>query len=222
MHRADSYNRLSRWYDALATRSERQAAEAGWRQLGLRAGERVLELGPGTGHGLKAAAQATGPTGRVVGLDLAEGMLRVARARLRRAGMADKVALHHGDATHLPYAASAFDAVTMTFSLELFEAPDLAEVLGECRRVLRPGGRLGVVAMAQQHPPRLPVRFYLFAHARWPALVDCRPIPVRRCIEAAHFEIVSAVRLSVWGLPVDAVTAAKPSGPTSQPVYNSI
>ncbi len=210
MHRADSYNRLSRWYDMLASRSERQAAEGGRRQLALCAGERVLEIGPGTGHGLTAAAQATGSTGRVVGLDLAEGMLRVARARLRRAGLAERVALHHGDATHLPYPASAFDAVTLSFTLELFEAHDLAEVLGECHRVLRPGGRLGVVAMAQQDPPGLPVRLYLFAHARWPAVVDCRPIPVRECVEAAHFKVVAAVRFSVWGLPVDAVTAARP------------
>jgi len=209
MRRANNYNRLSRWYDALAGGSERQAAEQGWRQLDLRPGERVLELGPGTGHGLAAAAQAVGPAGRVAGLDLAEGMLQVARARLRAIGLAQRVALHHGDAMRLPYPAGAFDAVSMTFTLEVFDAPDLAQVLGECHRVLRPGGRLGVVAMARQEPPGLPVRLYLWAHARWPALIDCRPIAVRESVEAAHFDIVAAARLSVWGLPVDAVTATK-------------
>jgi ubiquinone/menaquinone biosynthesis C-methylase UbiE len=204
-----SYNRLSGWYDALAGGSERQAAEQGWRQLAWHAGERVLELGPGTGHGLKAAAQTTGDTGRVVGLDLAEGMLRVARARLSAAHLAERVALHQGDATRLPYPSDAFDAISMSFALELFDPPDLADVLSECWRVLRPGGRLGVVAMAQQAPPSLIVRLYLFAHMHWPALVDCRPIPVRECLEAAHFKVTAAARLSVWGLPVDAVTASK-------------
>ena len=205
----ESYNCLSRWYDALASGSERRAAEQGWQQLGLHAGERVLELGPGTGHGLTAAAQAVGLAGRVLGLDLAEGMLTVARARVRAAGLAERVALHHGDATRLPYPAATFDAVSMSFTLELFDSPDLAEVLGECRRVLRPGGRLGVVAMSDQDPPRLPVRLYLWAHTHWPALVDCRPIQVCACLEAAQFQITAVTRLSVWGLPVEAVTATK-------------
>jgi ubiquinone/menaquinone biosynthesis C-methylase UbiE len=209
MHRADSYNRLSRWYDALAGGSEQQAAEQGWRQLGLRAGERVLEVGPGTGHGLKAAAQAVAPEGRVAGLDLAIGMLRVARARLEAAGLAGSVALHHGDAARLPYPSSAFDAVSMCFTLELFDVPDRVEVLGECRRVLRTGGRLGVVAMAQQEPPGLPARLYLGAHRLWPAVIDCHPIPVRACLEAAQFQVIAATRLSVWGLPVEAVTARR-------------
>ncbi len=137
-------------------------------------------------------------------------MLRVARTRLRSAGLAERVALHHGDATRLPYPAGAFDVVSMTFSLELFEAPDLAEVLSECHRVLRPQGRLGVVAMARQKPPGLPVRLYLWAHTHWPSLVDCHPIAVRECLEAAHFKVVAAARLSVWGLPVDAVVATRP------------
>ncbi len=208
MHRADSYNRLSRWYDALAG-NERQAAEQGWRQLDLRAGERVLEVGPGTGHGLKAATQAVGPAGGVAGLDLAIGMLRVARARLRAAGLAARVALHHGDATRLPYSNGTFDAVSMCFTLELFDAPDRAEVLGECRRVLRTGGRLGVVAMAAQDPPGLPVRLYLWAHRHWPAVIDCRPIAIRACLEAAQFQVTAVTRLSLWGLPVEAVMANK-------------
>jgi ubiquinone/menaquinone biosynthesis C-methylase UbiE len=204
-----SYNRLSRWYDVLAGGSERLAAEHGWRQLKLGTGECVLELGPGTGRGLTAAAQAVGIAGRVVGLDLAEGMLRVARARLKAAGLAERVALHHGDAVRLPYPANIFDVIFMSFTLELFDTPDLGQVLGECRRVLRPGGRLGVVAMAQQDPPGLPVQLYLWAHTHWPTLVDCRPIPVRICLEATQFQIIAATRLSVWGLPVEAVTARR-------------
>ncbi len=177
--------------------------------MDLRPGERVLEIGPGTGHGLNAAAQAVGPAGGVAGLDLAIGMLRVSRARLKAAGMAGRVALHHGDAARLPYPSGAFDAVSMCFTLELFDEPDRAEVLGECRRVLRPGGRLGVVAMAEQDPPGLPVRLYLWAHRQWPAVVDCRPIAVRACLEAAQFQVTAITRLSVWGLPVEAITANK-------------
>ncbi len=205
-----TYNRLSRWYDALAGGSEAQCVALGLAQLRPQAGERLLEIGFGTGRSLVALAQAVGASGRVAGVDLSDGMLKKARARLEKAGLAERVELKNGDAARLPFEADAFDAVFMSFTLELFDTPEIGAVLGECRRVLRGGGRIGVAAMSSEGGrPGVAVRLYAWARAILPAIVDCRPIPVSGSLAAAGFQVVEAARQSIWGLPVAVVTAQK-------------
>lgn len=204
-----SYNRLSQWYDALAGSSEQECVAAGLRQLNISPGEKVLEIGFGTGNSLVALAQAVGATGKVWGIDLSEGMLKRARAKVKAAGFAEKVELKNGDAAHLPFEANTFDAAFMSFTLELFDTPEIAVVLDECRRVLQAGGRMGVVAMSKTDTPGTAARLYDWAHLKFPAVVDCRPIPVRASIATAGFQIMEAISLAVWGLPVEVVTGRK-------------
>jgi ubiquinone/menaquinone biosynthesis C-methylase UbiE len=83
---AASYSRLSRWYDRLAG-SEALHIAAGLRLLNVQPGERVLEVGFGTGRSLIALAHAVGSTGQVIGVDLAEGMIAVAREQIRKDAM---------------------------------------------------------------------------------------------------------------------------------------
>jgi SAM-dependent methyltransferase len=103
-------------------------------------GERVLDVGCGTGVLAREAAVRAGPAGRVVGLDLNEGMLAVAR-RLR-----PEIDWRHGDALDLPFADHAFDVVASQFALMFF--PDRPRALREMWRVLAPGGRLAVAVCA--------------------------------------------------------------------------
>jgi len=205
-----NYNRLSRWYDGLAGRAEKKYRHLGLQALDPRAGERILEIGFGTGQCILVLAKAVGQGGKVCGIDISQGMLAVAEKRLRKAGIGEWVDLRIGDAVQLSFEPGSFDAVFMSFVLELFDAPEVPLVLGECRQVLRPGGRIGLVAMALPDKPGIAVRLYEWFHARWPALVDCRPILVREALREAGFIIESAQRLKMWGLPVDVILGCKP------------
>lgn len=202
-----SYDRLSRWYDRLAGRSEGVARDIGLRQLRVAVGERILEIGFGPGRGLVALAASAGAAGRVYGLDISTGMCAVARARLRRAGLLQRAQLCAGDAFALPFEDASLDVVFMCFTLELFDTPDIPVVLSECRRVLDPHGRMGVVSMLQSERASVPLHLYNWAHRVMPALVDCRPIPAQALVEQAGFGVREVALNSMWGLPVQIVLA---------------
>ncbi|MGC9467592.1 MAG: methyltransferase domain-containing protein [Anaerolineae bacterium] len=68
----DAYDKLSRWYDALAGAAESSLRELGLQQLDAQYGERVLEIGFGTGHALLTLARAVGKHGHVFGIDISD------------------------------------------------------------------------------------------------------------------------------------------------------
>ena len=96
------YDRISRGYDLMADGSEHAIRERGIRALCLSPGERVLEIGYGTGHGLVSLANVVGQTGEVHGVDVSAGMTAVARARIESAGLRN-VTLTVGDACGLGF-----------------------------------------------------------------------------------------------------------------------
>lgn len=201
-----NYNRLSGWYDLLAG-SERRYTDAGLDLLRVMPGETVLEVGFGTGRALAVLARSAGGAGRVYGIDLSDGMIRVTRARLKAGGWSGQVDLLGGDAARLPFSASQFHAIFMSFTLELFDTPEIPLVLQECARVLRQGGRLGVVALSRKGELGPMVMLYEWAHRTWPNYIDCRPIVVHDELQSAGFHILESLRMSMWGLPVDIVVA---------------
>jgi demethylmenaquinone methyltransferase/2-methoxy-6-polyprenyl-1,4-benzoquinol methylase len=115
-------------------------------RAGIRPGERVLDLATGTGD---LALAASGDGGVVAGLDLAPGMIRLARLKPGAAAVRFLV----GDMTSLPLAAASVDVVTTGYGLR--NVPDLDRAIAEIARVLRPGGRF------------LSLDFERPAHAGW-------------------------------------------------------
>ena len=202
------YDKISSVYDLLAEHSEGPVRQIGLDQLALAPGERVLEIGYGTGHCLVQMAEAVGPEGKVFGIDLSEGMRARARERVEREHLSDTVELSCGDTTHLPYPDGSMDAVFMSFALELFDTPEIPQVLAGCARVLRPGGRIGVVAITKEGKEGFAVEAYEWTHQHFPNLLDCRPIFVRRALEDAGFSIRNATIANMW-VPVEVVVGAK-------------
>ena len=205
-----SYNRLSRWYDLVAGGTEKKYRDWGLEKLAAQPGERILEIGFGTGHCLVALAKAVGPTGRVTGLDISDGMLAIARGRLQQEGLDERTDLHLGDAAKLDFIEmGSMDGVFMSFTLELFDNPEIPRVLQEIDRILKPGGRLAVVSMTKTTPPGLAVRIYEWFHEQMPAYADCRPIFARLALEQNGFAIQDVSVSSMWGLPVEIVLGTK-------------
>ena len=201
-----SYNRLARWYDWFAG-SEAVFTRAGLDLLNAQPGERVLEIGPGTGGALLELAKQVTPAGLAVGIDLSEGMLRRAQAKARE--RADQPCLVMSDAVCQPVACHSFDGVFFSFTLELFSEVEILRVLAEARRVLRSGGRLSVVSLRLPPHPDLAVRIYQWLNHRFPALIDCRPIRLNEILIESGFEIQNSQSRSMWGLAVQ-ITTAKP------------
>jgi demethylmenaquinone methyltransferase/2-methoxy-6-polyprenyl-1,4-benzoquinol methylase len=119
------------------------------RLAAIQPGDRVLDVGCGTGELALLAARAAGRAGQVVGVDIAEGMLGVCRQKIAGHPLADRLRFLRADAQGLPFPDSSFDAVISGFMLRNVASLDRA--LAEMVRVLRPGGRLAVMELT--HPP---------------------------------------------------------------------
>lgn len=202
------YNKISKFYDLLADRSEAPVRNAGLEKLAPHAGEKILEIGFGTGHILVELAKAVGDKGKIYGIDLAEEMLERTEPLLKKKGLSKRVELTCGDAAKLPYPGNFMNAIFMSFTLELFDTAEIPKVLAECRRVLKPAGRIVVVGMSKEGDADLMVKAFEWTHRHFPNFLDCRPIFVRRSLEDAGFEISDASLTNMW-IPVEIILAAK-------------
>jgi demethylmenaquinone methyltransferase/2-methoxy-6-polyprenyl-1,4-benzoquinol methylase len=176
--------------------------------LDAKPGEQLLEIGFGTGHCLIELAKSVGPEGMVHGIDISENMLARTEDLLESENLAHRVALLCGDAEQLPYGSETMDGVFMSFTLELFHTPTIPRVLAECRRVLRPAGRIVVVGLSKEGEGGLMIRVVEWTHRHFPNLLDCRPIYIRRALEAADFRVKNTERRSMW-VPVEVILAVK-------------
>ena len=137
-------------------------------RVGIRPGERVLELGPGPGAFTVDAARRAGPQGRIIAVDIQPEMIARVEQRVREAGLAN-VETHVAGACELPLESESIDRAFLVTVLP--EIPDRNRALAELWRVLKPGGRLSITEE--------------FMDPDYPF-----PLETIRRVEAAGFELV--------------------------------
>jgi ubiquinone/menaquinone biosynthesis C-methylase UbiE len=192
------YNKIAKAYDILAEHSEAPVRKAGLEMLNAQSGQKVLEIGFGTGHSLVELAKSVGPSGKVYGIDLSEKMVEISLKRAHQEGINGQIELTCGDALYLPYESEILDGVFMSFTLELFDTPDIIRVLAECRRVLKPAGRIVVVGMSRVMPNGLVMEVFEWTHRHFPNYLDCRPILIQQALEDAGFKIRESKIMKMW------------------------
>jgi demethylmenaquinone methyltransferase/2-methoxy-6-polyprenyl-1,4-benzoquinol methylase len=193
---AEMFDGVAERYDltntVLSFGRDRAWRRATRRALGLRPGERVLDVGAGTGVSTAELAQSGA---YAVGADLSLGMLRAGRRA--RPG----VPLLAGDALALPFREGVFDAVTISFALR--NVVDVAAALRELARVTRPGGRLVVCEFS--HPTNAAFRTVYLSY-----LMRSLPTVARAVATNPDAYVYLAESISAW--PDQRVLAARVAG----------
>jgi len=167
-------------YDA-ATAFEAEHHVEAIRRAAIQEGQRVLEVGCGTGRAAVDLAKAVGDTGRLDALDLTEAMLNQARAKIEKQGLSNRVHFKQGNARELPYPSATFDVLYNGYMFDLIPLDGFTPILKEFQRVLKPGGKLVLVNMSKPDSRRT---FYERVYARGWAVMPCRPVLMSPYLES--------------------------------------
>jgi ubiquinone/menaquinone biosynthesis C-methylase UbiE len=160
--------RRARLYDAFVTvvtlGRERRHREAILALADLSPGDRVLDVGCGTGTTARMAKERVGGAGEVHGVDASPEMIALATAKSRREG--SQVQLQVALAQHLPFDDSSFDVVLCTMVVHHLPKAVRPGAIAEIFRVLRPSGRLVVVDLAREGGLRAALNPIALLHGR--------------------------------------------------------
>ncbi len=177
---------------------EREAKARGLELLDVQPGDTVLNAGSGTGKDNVVLAEAAGPTGHVVAVDLSVVMLGLGRRRAAQA------AFCQADVTLLPFEEMRFDRIVATYLIDLLPATAIAGAMAEFYRVLKPGGRLALVSLTEGIDPasRTIVAAWKAAFAVHPLVCGgCRPVQLVMWLEAAGLVVVRREVMPSWACP---------------------
>jgi ubiquinone/menaquinone biosynthesis C-methylase UbiE len=198
-----STRRLRRLYDLIgrrhdwAERYEGRAKALALEGLRLAPGQRVLNVGAGTGIEQRAIVRALGRSGPAVAVDVSPVMLRLVRGRT-----GSPVVL--ADARRLPFADGAFDRLLCSYVLDLLPEPDLKGTVEEFARVIRAGGLLALVAMSEGTTPgsRLLVGAWKTLYRVSPMLCGgCRPVALAALVGRLDLQLERSESTVQLGVP---------------------
>ncbi len=151
----EMFNSIARRYDLMNTLMT-LGMDRSWRRYtvkrsGLKPGGCGLDVCCGTGMITMEQARTAGPAGRVVGLDFSENMLAIARENIKDFEMGENIQFIQGNAMELPFDDNSFDCATVGWGLR--NVPDILTVVKEMTRVVKPGGKVVSLDMAQPMAP---------------------------------------------------------------------
>lgn len=168
----DMFNSIAGRYDLMNTLMS-MGLDHSWRRFavrraGLTPGGNGLDICCGTGKIVMEQAAVAGPSGSVTGLDFSEQMLAVAQDNLRDFPLRDTIRLIRGNAMKLPFDDNTFDCATVGWGLR--NVPDIAGALQEMVRVVKPGGKVVSLDMAQPTAPVFKQLYWLCFDKLIPAM----------------------------------------------------
>jgi demethylmenaquinone methyltransferase/2-methoxy-6-polyprenyl-1,4-benzoquinol methylase len=199
------YNRLGAGHD-WADRYEGRAKRRALLLLDLAPGQRVLNVGIGTGQVQAHIEAAIAPAGLAFGLDLAPVMLDTVQSRTRH------TLLCESDLRHLPFASACFDRIFSSYVLDLLSTRYLPGLLTGFRRVLKPGGWLVLVTLTEgvTLPSRALVALWKMAYAVSPvACGGCRPVQLAGLVHQAGFNQVRREVVVQLAVPSEIIVATR-------------
>jgi ubiquinone/menaquinone biosynthesis C-methylase UbiE len=141
------FNAASDYFDAPALSFWNRFGQQTIDRLALRVGDRVLDVCCGTGASAIPAAVAVGPTGQVLGVDVATALLELARNKAQQQNLAN-IEFRAGDFENLGLPNESFDAIVCVFGI--FFVPDMVAAVRELWRMVRPGGKLAITSWGKQ------------------------------------------------------------------------
>ncbi|MCG3211354.1 MAG: Ubiquinone/menaquinone biosynthesis C-methyltransferase UbiE [Anaerolineae bacterium] len=198
------YDRLGAGHDR-AEFYEARAKQRGLELLAARPGQRILNVGVGTGKEHLQIQAAAAPNGQALGLDLSPVMLRLAHQRTG-------APLCRANARFLPYPAASFDALFSSYMLDLIPVRLLPAFLAEFWRALKPGGRLVLVSLTEgvNLPSRALVGLWKTAYAISPtACGGCRPLQLAGMVAAAGFSHIDRDVIVQMAFPSEVISARR-------------
>jgi len=201
----EAYDKISKFYDFTEGIFEKKYINMALEQLYIKEGEVVLEIGFGTGNALIKIAELVGKNSHVFGIDISPKMVELTNKKIKSRSLSDRVKLTCGDAIKLPYYNNKFNAVFLSFTLELFDTPEIPEILKEIKRVLRPNGRLGIVSISKENGNSVFLKLYEWSHIKFPKYIDCRPIFAAESLKDAGFNIEYKKKAKIFFAPVEIV-----------------
>ena len=145
------YDRVSAIYPASTFFFHSRAHRGLLNDAQIQDGMQILEVATGSGEMFRRLVGAN-PTGSTYGLDLSPNMAHRTQKHARRQFPESSAHCQAVDVRHLPFRDESFDAVVCCYLLELLATDDVRVTLKEFRRVLRPGGTLGMVLIGQSNP----------------------------------------------------------------------
>ncbi len=200
-----NYDKISSIYDLIEGFWEKKFRKIGLQKLNPVSGQRILQIGVGTGHDQFVISKTIGSQGIAVGADISLKMLLQTKSKLRK--IYPNTILSKCDALCLPLKNHIFDSLYMSFVLELFDTPEIPVVLNECKRVLKTDGRIVIITLSNAKETIME-KVYLWGHEKLPSLLDCRPINTTAILLDNKFQVQESQIMSMAGIPVEIVTAS--------------
>ncbi len=209
---AKAYDIRSFLYDKIVSPSEAKYHQSALNKVDWQPGLKVLEVATGPGRVLSEIAKRLGDGTRVFGLDLSRKMLLLSEKRLQKSGFS-QFELKQGDCRRLPWEDDSFDVLYNGYMMDLIRTDEMAGVLSEFKRVLKPGGKLVMINMSKRDKGKSGLEKLYTTLPKFMVLYlmgNCRPVLMERGVRNAGFLDVEREYLS-GKHPTEIVTGVKGS-----------